>query len=116
SCAAAMCFCAAHLASPSAMPSTIDSVLVRLAPLQPPAACAGATAKATAAIAAAPSSFLIMLFSILLLQQTRRHCGNLQNDHFRCSESGGMNFARERRDQACAAEPHANGGASITAS
>ncbi len=66
SCAAAISFSAANLLSPSAMTSIADSVFARLALLQPPpiwAACAGATANATAAMAAAPSKFLSMLLS-----------------------------------------------------
>src|SRR5262249_52427989 len=63
SCAAAISFSAAHLLSPSAMASTEASVFVRLSLLQPAAtlaACAGTTARVTAAIAAAPIIVLIM--------------------------------------------------------
>ena len=117
SCAAAMCFCAADLASPSAMASTMDFGLVRFAPLQPPtlAACAGTTAKATAAIAATPSNFFIMLFSILLfetdpasLPESARH------DLFRSSESGRNEFRARNVIRRAPQSPHANDRVLIT--
>src|SRR5882672_6076654 len=72
SCACAISFCATILPSPSAMASIMDSVLLKLSPLQPPifAADAGTIANATAAIAAAPSNLLIMFVSNPHLEQS----------------------------------------------
>ena len=65
-CASMISFRPMSLFGPSAMASTMFSVFIMLSPLQPAifAADAGATARITAAIAAAPSNLLIMLLSI----------------------------------------------------
>src|SRR6266540_682081 len=76
SCAAAISFWAAIFPSPSAMFSIIDSVLLRLSPLQPAltrAASAGETAYAKTATAVAASNLLSMVTPLLFLDR-RLHC------------------------------------------
>src|SRR5882757_6590905 len=81
-------FSASNLTGVSAIASTADSVLERLAPLQPTpmwAAWAGTTAKATAAIAAAPINVLIMrIIHLLFLGRYPRDCG-ICDTIIRCS-------------------------------
>src|SRR3954464_14884951 len=68
------------LASPSASASTAFSTFIMLSPPQPVifAADAGAIANTTAAIAAAPSNFLLML--LFPFEQIQHHCRSLQDD------------------------------------